>query len=317
MLSLTTRTYRALPTSSDTDLARAAPLQNQYGNVGSRRRGRARPYRDAPSLAKLLGIGATLQTLRCRSRTAALRSPCYAAEPRALESSRPARSSLLVLSIATVAFALCSLDIVAGNPVFGQLDLGAHEWVVNHLSVEQRVTSDTVSDILAQADLTLNGLCILALLAREEYELAAVLPIGAFGVGRLGKLVKAIIQRVRPSDIRPDFSFPSSHTNQFVFSLVFITCVVFPTFAAAQPETKKRGAAASEQRGGAAPSRWLLAGISTWIVMGSTRVLADAHWVSDTAAGALLGVAFAAAVESLLAASALVPELAEKDNGGS
>ena len=34
--------------------------------------------------------------------------------------------------------------------------------------------------------------------------------------------------------------------------------------------------------------------------MGSTRVLADAHWVSDTAGGAALGVGAAATAELLL-----------------
>lgn len=49
----------------------------------------------------------------------------------------------------------------------------------------------------------------------------------------------------------------------------------------------------------AAPAAWLGVAVGAWLVMGSLRVLADAHWASDTIGGASLGVG-AAAFEDLV-----------------
>jgi len=98
-------------------------------------------------------------------------------------------------------------------------------------------------------------------------------------------VLKSAIQRARPSELASSFSFPSGHTSMSAFLWTAALLVLLPRAAP--------GAFA------AARDRGLRPAVAAAAVTGATaacRVLADVHWLSDTAAGAALGAGFALAV---------------------
>ena len=99
--------------------------------------------------------------------------------------------------------------------------------------------------------------------------------------------LKAGFHRARPSSVVPDFSYPSAHTARFTFCVALTLLVLLPRL--------KDGKAASASN----PSleQWLVVAIGAWIIMGSCRMLSDAHWFSDTLGGAALGADVAAFME--------------------
>ena len=97
--------------------------------------------------------------------------------------------------------------------------------------------------------------------------------------------LKSAIQRARPTELASSFSFPSGHTSMSGFRGAAALLVLLPraaprAFAAARDAGLRPAAAA--------------AGVTA--ATAACRVLADVHWLSDTAAGAALGVGFALAL---------------------
>ena len=97
------------------------------------------------------------------------------------------------------------------------------------------------------------------------------------------KMLKAGFHRIRPSGMVSDFSYPSAHTARFAFCASLILLVLLPQFTGRERRTTL--------------DQWFLTALAAVILMGSCRMLADAHWFSDTVGGAALGVDVAAAVE--------------------
>jgi membrane-associated phospholipid phosphatase len=157
--------------------------------------------------------------------------------------------------------------------------------------------------------------------------------------------LKAAFHRLRPSTLHHSFSFPSGHTTAASFIVGALVMVLLPLAlqqAAQQQEAQQQAAqqqAAQQQAaqqqppqapggaqvggvGGAASALarrclpgWYGAAGGMWaagvVATASGRVLADAHWVSDTLAGACLGAAGVAAL-SWLVSLATEPVLQER-----
>jgi membrane-associated phospholipid phosphatase len=104
--------------------------------------------------------------------------------------------------------------------------------------------------------------------------------------------LKSAFHRVRPStEIHHTFSFPSGHTTAATFMVGAALVVLLPLVL----RLLRDGPGGGSDRGGGAATR-LPDGVvfATWggavAMTAAGRVLADCHWVSDTAAGAALGV---------------------------
>jgi membrane-associated phospholipid phosphatase len=127
-------------------------------------------------------------------------------------------------------------------------------------------------------------------------------------------------------------SFPSGHTTACVFLAGALLWVLLPRALTAAGWGAPAPAAAPREpaQGLSAAAIWAAhpaVRFAAWGLMGGTtaagRVLADAHWLSDTAAGACVGagstallVAAVAAVEGALASSAAAMDEPIEDDGG-
>ena len=105
---------------------------------------------------------------------------------------------------------------------------------------------------------------------------------GLEGIKFLQRLLKEFFHRSRPTALLTDFSYPSAHTARFAFCVALVFCVLMPKLANKSTERF------------ASTEMWMTAAILSWVLMGSLRVLADAHWPSDTLGGACLGISVAA-----------------------
>lgn len=117
--------------------------------------------------------------------------------------------------------------------------------------------------------------------------------------------LKAAFARTRPSDLHHSFSFPSGHTSAAVFTVGGLLLVLLPLAlrlshaAAAQAPGDKAGQQQQQQEAASPAWVYMLWG-AAGALTAAGRVLADAHWLSDTLAGGCLGVAV---VSALAAAS--------------
>jgi membrane-associated phospholipid phosphatase len=229
----------------------------------------------------------------------------------------PAQPSLAARP-ATTAGALAVFAAVAAA-VFGPLrpleglDAAAHAWVAAHTTAEWRLTvgEHVISDGPIAAALMLGWLlpsaaALAAAPRRAAPPLAAAWLAYGFGAGISNPIdgsdpwlvhaLKTAFARVRPSvEIHQTFSFPSGHTTAAAFMAGAALFVLLPLAA--------RLAAGRRLRLPDAAALPLWAGCVAATAAG--RVAADCHWVSDTLAGAALGIAcasgLAVAVEWLTA----------------
>ncbi|EIE19705.1 hypothetical protein COCSUDRAFT_58438 [Coccomyxa subellipsoidea C-169] len=102
--------------------------------------------------------------------------------------------------------------------------------------------------------------------------------------------------RIRPSDVKSSFAFPSGHTTFSVFVIGALLYVILP-LCVAGPEGDTEGGDLNAREGrllDALVSTVQVSALPIWILGGlvtaSGRILADVHWVSDTMGGACLGV---------------------------
>jgi membrane-associated phospholipid phosphatase len=110
--------------------------------------------------------------------------------------------------------------------------------------------------------------------------------------------LKGLFHRARPSAIHSSFAFPSGHTTAATFIVGTLLYVLLPVLLQRdRGEGPTLGAALARAR------PWVWAGGAALTAAG--RVLADAHWVSDVAAGACLGSALVAATALACGASDL------------
>lgn len=186
------------------------------------------------------------------------------------------------------------------------IDAAVHLNVTEHLDASFRnIMADIlISDVAILASLFGWLAASSAVLAlgnwRQLNTLLAAWSVYVFGVGAVPKeapvvdILKHLFSRARPSDIHHTFSFPSGHTTAAVFMMGALLYVMIPLAVSAAhraPTLKVQEVdvwAMPSWYWDLCPRLWMLGGGMTAV----GRVMADAHWVSDTMAGACLGVAF-------------------------
>ena len=110
--------------------------------------------------------------------------------------------------------------------------------------------------------------------------------------------LKHAFHRARPADYPTSFAFPSGHTTAATFICGTLLFVLLPLAVQALEEQQREqrlqpGVWLQQAAGWLEESRWWLWGAAV-LVTAASRVAADAHWCSDTLAGACLGVALTA-----------------------
>ena len=113
------------------------------------------------------------------------------------------------------------------------------------------------------------------------------------GVQGFAQVVKAATARVRPDQLHhATYSFPSLHTATAVYMAGALLCVLAPALLAGDDDPSE-----------GPPWRWTPAAAGGVASLGAAtaagRVLTESHWLSDTVAGAALGVAALAAAVAL------------------
>jgi membrane-associated phospholipid phosphatase len=126
--------------------------------------------------------------------------------------------------------------------------------------------------------------------------------------------LKDAFARVRPSTLHHTYSFPSGHTSAAVFIVGALVVVLLPlTVQLLQEKAASSSSSMSQQSDGSDVSAvaaetcsnswpgldmWSALGMwgAAWLVTATGRVLADAHWVTDTLAGGMLAVAVVSAL---------------------
>lgn len=201
---------------------------------------------------------------------------------------KPTPATALLLT----GFAAVSFDVFApsGAHLLASADAALHEWVVTNTAANNSTTAKLMSNmpilvgiigwvtttVLALVRDPLPGLRTVAISWTAYFLAAGTIP---HGDPYLVDTLKNAFARARPSAIHSTYSFPSGHTTSAFFVLGVLLAVLLP--AAAGP----RGRLST----GTLVALWGVAGLT----VAAGRVLIDAHWLSDTMAGACLGSALA------------------------
>ncbi|KAA6428863.1 MAG: hypothetical protein FRX49_00973 [Trebouxia sp. A1-2] len=171
---------------------------------------------------------------------------------------------------AAVGFCVIAFDV--NNPASlhflpHNIDQPAHAWVKANLPtpIKNLVAEKLVSDLFITGGI------------------AGWVLAGAAGDPFVVNQLKTHFQRLRPSDILNTYAFPSGHTTAAVFIMGTLLCVLLPPLTINNDSTKNSRLQTVVTS--AALPLWVVATVTT----ATGRVLGDAHWVSDTMAGACLG----------------------------
>ncbi|MEE4544822.1 phosphatase PAP2 family protein [Streptomyces sp. V4-01] len=187
---------------------------------------------------------------------------------------------------AAVAFGLLLVLVESSWPPLRRLDTGAagrlhrvavghHGWTRTLEFLSNWIWSPTTLRVAV-------ALLVVWLLHRRAWRLAIWASVTAVAGGLIGVLVKAVVERARPSlpdpvTHAPGYSFPSGHAMTATTSFAVFLLVLLPLV----------------------PRRlrwlcWSFAGVSV-VGVGFTRVALGVHWCSDVIGGWLLGLAVVAA----------------------
>lgn len=209
-----------------------------------------------------------------------------------------------VLISSAACFAAISLDISQTHVLLSGLDNLCHTWVVQHISPDVRAsTADVlVSDTFISLGLSGWAVTSAAILFKQPRDglksllLAWGVYLSAAGAVTKGDpplvwTLKELFHRTRPSTLHHTFSFPSGHTTAATFLIGGCLFVLLPAALADKSQPSAPESAIVEQAqpspaGSAAVAIWILAALTT----ACGRILADAHWLSDTMAGAAMGI---------------------------
>ena len=209
----------------------------------------------------------------------------------------------VVLISSAACFAAISLDISQTHILLSNLDGLCHTWVVQNISPDVRAsTADVlISDTFITLGLFGWAATSAAILFKQPRGgvRALLLAWGAYlsAAGAVTKgdpplvwTLKELFHRTRPSTLHHTFSFPSGHTTAATFLIGGCLFVLLPAALADSSQPSAPDSATAEQAqpsptGNAAVAIWILAALTT----ACGRILADAHWLSDTMAGAAMG----------------------------
>lgn len=124
------------------------------------------------------------------------------------------------------------------------------------------------------------AICAIALFVMRRWrDACALITAGVLGM-ILSETTKALVARPRPLDAlvtEHSFSYPSGHSMGAALLTVSIALMIWSGRGSASPITK-----------------WAFVGAAIWtLAMMWSRTALQVHWLSDTIAGALLGVSVA------------------------
>ena len=194
-----------------------------------------------------------------------------------------ARGAGAVVAVSGAALVAVSIDVNTLHVVAPAIDDAARTWASNHAAGNENSLGRVLSDIAPGLGVPCAA-ASLALVARRGADaLRIVAPLGVgFGafVQGLSGVLKDATQRVRPDPLHHStFSFPSSHTASATFLAGAFLAVLLPAlldddegdFWTWTPTTVAS-----------------VAGVTALTATG--RILTESHFLSDTLAGAALGI---------------------------
>lgn len=198
-------------------------------------------------------------------------------------------------------FSLVTTDVF--NPqsfsILPQLDIHVHNWVVNNVTVQiqETLAGFWLSNAAIVLSLLVWAACFVINYCQQNYKAIVeqcILLCAFFLANPLAPqdaplvfILKEIFQRQRPSLGHHTFSFPSGHTfaaTVLVGALLFI--VLEKMVPLGRQKISKRLKVII----------WCLGILST----AAGRVLSDAHWISDTFAGAACGCAYLVFIQFII-----------------
>ncbi|KAL3142302.1 hypothetical protein ABBQ38_002644 [Trebouxia sp. C0009 RCD-2024] len=210
--------------------------------------------------------------------------------------SRPA-----FLFAAAVGFSIIAFDVHnSSSPHFlpQYIDQPAHAWVKANLPapIKKLVADKLISDLFITGGIGGWVIAGAAGIGKSGWvgvrRLAIVMFMYIYGGGSISHgdpfvvdQLKTQFQRLRPSNIHNTYAFPSGHTTADVFIMGTLLFVLLPPLAVNSDQTRNSKIQSVVQN--AALPLWVFSAVTT----ATGRVLGDAHWVSDTMAGACLGAA--------------------------
>lgn len=192
-------------------------------------------------------------------------------------------SELQIIGLCTAL--VLALGFLTSEPgsLLVQLDEALHDLLLQHTGEADHALFGDLSNKLDDVLKFLSCLVAFLSLASKERRFLALSAPGGLEVVRLcQRSLKETFHRSRPTSLLSDYSYPSAHTARFVFCCALIFLVLLPRL-------KEGERAPSEQ--------WLYVVLGAGAVMGSCRMLADAHWFFDTVGGACMGLEVAALLE--------------------
>lgn len=223
-------------------------------------------------------------------------------EVETLHTTVPTRSLASLFMASTIGFTLLACDLLYWHN-FKTIDEFIHNFVITHVSssyVRQTIGGIMLSNLPIAVAWTGWIASIVALAFNPTPRTTRHLGIASFvfAVGggniRYGDpmfvdFLKHLFHRERPSPVHSSFAFPSGHSTAAFFA---VGCLLFVLLPAVMEDLSRKYGETSpvlcHLKGSFLKSRAFL-----WVLVASItplgRLLADAHWLSDVSAGALVG----------------------------
>ena len=194
-----------------------------------------------------------------------------------------ARGAGAVVAVSGAALVAVSIDVNTLHVVAPAIDDAARTWASNHAAGNENSLGRVLSDIAPGLGVPCAA-ASLALVARRGADaLRIVAPLGVgFGafVQGLSGVLKDATQRVRPDPLHHStFSFPSSHTASATFLAGAFLAVLLPALLDDDEEAFWAWTPTTVAS---------VAGVTALTATG--RILTESHFLSDTLAGAALGL---------------------------
>jgi undecaprenyl-diphosphatase len=158
------------------------------------------------------------------------------------------------------------------------IDQTVHDWVSAHITTEMRAPLVSLTALGKSSFLAVLTVIIAALLYRKRWVREAALLVGGFGgLAVIITIIKASIARPRPEAAMlvnaTSGSFPSSHTALSLFFYGFGAALLSRYLANSVARTAV-----------------LMVGFGMAVSIAASRVLLNAHWLTDVIAGFALSL---------------------------
>ena len=194
-----------------------------------------------------------------------------------------AKGAGAVVAVSGAALVAVSIDVNTLHVVAPSIDDAARHWAANHAGGDENALGRVLSDIAPGLGVPCAAASVALVARRGADALRVVAPLGvgfgAFVQGFSGVL-KDATQRIRPDPLHHStYSFPSSHTASATFLAGAFLAVLVPALLGDDEEefwTWTPTTVAS------------VAGVTALTATG--RILTESHFLSDTLAGAFLGI---------------------------